>query len=74
MWLRIPEDAQEGFYLAGELAPPGLYQRVGGGEPVRLISTERLPASLDGRVACYTRLHTEWRIASEAGSGISSDH
>ena len=72
MWLRVPEDGQDGFYLAGEMAPPGLYQRVDSGEPVRLASPGRLPASFDGRVACYTLLQLMGEAASDNNAGAKS--
>ena len=46
----------ESIYLAGELAPAGLYQRLDTPHTVRLLEKDYLPATLDGRVACYTRI------------------
>jgi hypothetical protein len=57
----------ESIYLAGELAPAGLYQRIGSTHTVRLIVQDYLPATLDGRVACYARVHSLWSDQSESG-------
>ena len=57
----------DSIYLAGELAPAGLYQRIGTTQTVRLNRHDYLPASLDGRVACYARARR-----SAAGRGLTS--
>lgn len=46
------------LYLAGHDAPPGRYRRVDppDGRTLVLEREERLPGSLDGRVALYVRL------------------
>ena len=41
------------IYLAGERVLPGIYRQIGVGREVVLEHEDRLPASLDGRVACY---------------------
>ena len=61
----------ESIYLAGELAPAGLYQRIGTSHTIRLIHQDYLPATLDGRVACYARLHSLWSERSKQETGIS---
>ncbi len=50
-----PSGEQE-IYLAGERVNPGFYKQVGGRNEVVLEQEDVLPASLDGRVACYTRV------------------
>ena len=44
------------LFLAGERVAPGLYCQIDGAREVRLQREDTLPASLDGRVACYVRL------------------
>ncbi|MCC6730117.1 MAG: hypothetical protein IT208_12335 [Chthonomonadales bacterium] len=48
------------LYLAGERAPTGTYKQIGSSREVRLDSDDFLPASLDGRVACYVRVANTW--------------
>jgi hypothetical protein len=57
MW-RSPANDQyaDEIYLAGERVPAGLYKQIGARREVRLIHEDLLPASCDGRVACYYRL------------------
>lgn len=57
MWQRLQNDLGEELYLAGERVLPGIYRQVGGAREVSLEREDYLPASLDGRVACYTRLN-----------------
>ena len=54
------EANMESIFLAGELAPAGLYQRIGTSHTVRLIHQDYLPATFDGRVACYARVQSLW--------------
>ncbi len=56
MWINAVDEASDGIYLAGEFVQPGLYRRIGGKQEVKLAQPDFLPASLDGRVACYTRI------------------
>lgn len=51
---------ENGFFLAGERVEPGRYRQVGGGRDVTLERADVLPASLDGRVACYERVQRTW--------------
>jgi hypothetical protein len=44
------------LFLAGEVVPPGAYREINGGRMVDLDKADVLPASLDGHVACYSRL------------------
>jgi hypothetical protein len=44
------------LYLAGERVPPGVYWEISSRREVRLEREDYLPASLDGRVACYQRI------------------
>lgn len=48
------------FFLAGERVEAGRYRHVGGGREVLLERADVLPASLDGRVACYERVQRTW--------------
>lgn len=50
----------EVLYLAGEVVPPGTYRQVGTKRKIELDRDDRLPGSLDGRVACYVRIENEW--------------
>ena len=65
MWQRLQTDLGEELFLAGERVLPGIYRQVGGGREVRLEQEDYLPASLDGRVACYTRLNRNWAHHAE---------
>lgn len=59
MW-KLREDEPyvntEDLFIAGQRAPAGVYKQVGGDRVVHLDTEDWLPASLDGRVACYMRL------------------
>ena len=44
------------LYLAGERVAPGIYQDIDAHREIRLSYEDTLPASLDGHVACYTRV------------------
>ena len=61
MW-NSPENDQfaDELYLAGEKVPSGVYRQIGGNREVRLEKEDFLPASLDGRVACYMRVNMTW--------------
>jgi hypothetical protein len=61
MW-KQPENDQfvEELYLAGERVPSGLYKQIGTSREVNLMQEDFLPASLDGRVACYMRVQNQW--------------
>jgi hypothetical protein len=69
MWPK-PENDQfaEEVLLAGELVPPGIYRQIGTRREVHVTSDDCLPASLDGRVACYVRVHTWGQIQAEEES------
>jgi len=62
MWER-PENDQfvDELFLAGERVPSGIYKQLGGTREVSLDhDDDLLPASLDGRIACYMRVRTTW--------------
>jgi hypothetical protein len=61
MW-RQPENDQfaDELFLAGERVPPGTYKQIGSSDQIRLDREDFLPASLDGRVACYMRIQDTW--------------
>ena len=65
MWHRLETDNGEQLFLAGERVKPGIYRQIGGGREVRLEQEDYLPASLDGRVACYMRLQSTWAQMTE---------
>jgi hypothetical protein len=52
------------LFLAGEKVRPGTYRQIGGARQVLLDHEDFLPASLDGRVACYMRVHDTWEQIS----------
>ena len=65
MMLMTPGNAadnlEEGeLYLAGQRVPPGTYRQIGTGRVLCLDQYDILPASLDGRVACYERIVQTW--------------
>ena len=43
------------IFLAGEQVKPGLYFQLEGSRKIIIEEDDFLPASLDGRVACYRR-------------------
>jgi hypothetical protein len=61
---------EDGHYLAGHLAPPGRYRRLGApyGRELVLERPDVLPASLDGHVAVYVRLGTAPVFAAHGSS------
>jgi hypothetical protein len=52
----LPEFREDTLYLAGERVAPGLYRQIDGSRELPFEQEGYLPASLDGRVACYTRI------------------
>lgn len=60
MWQRSEHEGVEELYLAGEKVLPGVYRQIGGSREVRFEKEDILPASLDGRVACYMRVRHLW--------------
>lgn len=66
MW-RQPDNDHfvDELFLAGEKVPTGTYKQVGGHRQVKVEGEDYLPASLDGRVACYLRVNNAWRQASD---------
>ena len=63
------DTADDELFLAGEKVEPGTYRQVGGGREIRLEKEDFLPASLDGRVACYMRVRYTW---AQMASGYKS--
>lgn len=61
------DDSDEALFLAGEKVSPGSYRLVGSaGRQIVLEKTDVLPATCDGRVACYLRVENTWeQIAGE---------
>lgn len=65
MWTAPRNDQYvDEIYLAGERVPAGLYKQIGSKREVRLTHEDYLPASYDGRVACYQRI-SRWSEARE---------
>ena len=61
MFHRLANEASgEALFLAGERVNPGVYRQVENGREVVLDEEDFLPASLDGHVACYTRINRRW--------------
>ena len=60
MLLRNDRELDDELFLAGEKVRPGMYRQIGGARHVVLDHEDFLPASLDGRVACYTRAYETW--------------
>ena len=56
----IYEPDEGEIFLAGERVPPGAYREIAGPRMVVLDHEDYLPASLDGRVACYERMRYTW--------------
>jgi hypothetical protein len=65
------EDPDNVVYLAGERVSPGHYRQIGNGRRVVLDREDVLPASMDGRVACYSRVANTWEeISSQRGQRV----
>jgi len=62
------------LFLAGETVPRGNYCQINGRRVVTLNATGLLPASLDGRVACYRRTNTISSGAMQMRDGSNSEH
>lgn len=71
MWTR-PESDQfaDELYLAGERVPRGTYKQLGSNRQLVLEQDDTLPATMDGRVACYVRMDHSWEPVQ---SGILRD-
>jgi hypothetical protein len=75
MWQRSEQELLgEELFLAGERVLPGIYRQVGGGREIRLDEEDFLPASLDGRVACYMRVKNTWGQMAEQTAVAHSTH
>jgi hypothetical protein len=70
-----PLDA-DGFdgeiFLAGERVPTGRYRMIGTSREITIDGEDYLPASFDGRVACYKRVTETWNQVGEQ-SGARSE-
>lgn len=55
MWPPPDYYVQEVF-LANQRVGPGIYRQVGSKTEIVLAEPDRLPASHDGRIACYVRV------------------
>ena len=65
MWNKFDDPSSEELFLAGEKVLPGTYRQIGGGREIRIEKEDFLPASLDGRVACYMRVRNTWGQMTE---------
>ena len=71
MWNTKAEENAEELFLAGEKVLPGTYRQIGGGREIRLDAEDILPGSLDGRVACYMRIHNTWaQVSRQSAASI----
>ena len=61
------------LFLAGQNVPPGRYRRLEGGRVIILDREDYLPASLDGRVACYVREPATWGEIDQDDSLLPDD-
>lgn len=69
MWQTRVDESANDVYLAGERVLAGTYRQVGGSREIEMNGEDALPASLDGRVACYMRVHSTW--AQIAAQGVA---
>ena len=54
------EGTDQVLFTAGQRVPGGRYRELESGRMIILDTDDTLPASLDGRVACYVRLSPGW--------------
>ena len=67
MWARpLNDQYADEIFVAGELVEPGIYRQLQSDRRVVLNTAERLPASLDGRVATYVRVPSAWQDQTAA--------
>jgi len=59
------------YFLAGHMAPTGVYREIQTGRELRLEEGGILPATCDGHVAVYVRQAMTWaeKDSSKKGSG-----
>lgn len=60
MTTELPSENEPALFLAGHVAPAGVYRMFGHTREVHLEIEGILPASLDGSVAVYQRRGTTW--------------
>lgn len=60
MWNTIIHDLEEEIFTAGQKVLPGIYRHLENGREVKLEQEDYLPATLDGRVACYSLVRRNW--------------
>lgn len=66
MWDPVEREEFQDLYMAGERVLPGLYRQVDGNREVWLEKEDILPASFDGRVACYRKVCTWGLLQKQA--------
>lgn len=71
MRTELPPENEPALFLAGHIAPAGVYRMFGRTREVHLEIEGMLPASLDGRVAVYQRRGTTW--AERRGYGEDNE-
>ena len=60
MWTDADFEEYDDLFYAGQCVSPGQYRQVEGNRQVILEKEDILPASLDGKVACYQRIQSTW--------------
>jgi hypothetical protein len=60
MYSLEPEILGSELFVAGQLVAPGVYRQSGTRREVVLKEKDFLPASLDGKVACYMLISGRW--------------
>ena len=61
MWKKPEHDQYaDEVFVAGEKVEPGLYKQIGGTRMINLDTEDILPATCDGKVACYRRIEATW--------------
>ncbi len=56
----LKEPLEGELFLAGERVPRGIYRQIETKREIVLDREDTLPASLDGRVACYELVPRRW--------------
>ena len=65
---------QAGYFLAGHLVPPGIYQEAQTGREIQIEEPGILPATCDGHVAVYVRRPATWaEIAKRSGLAVKKE-
>jgi hypothetical protein len=75
MWTQ-PENDQftKELFLTGELVRSGMYKQIGIERSIHLDKDDVLPASQDGRIACYMRIENSWSLLDGGWTPAPSTH